>query len=236
MKKRLILFMAASVALLSVAATIRWYSDMVSKPTIADDDGIAIESSFPQYYYFSTFAQFQSNVFSRPAYTLNVSGDATVSNALFTAFQTNGTYIVQPANAHGSITLNTDTEITIAAQSTYYRLTNFVWGVTNMMTMNATNGFITNLYAGYYDVRMSGSINGTTANSQLYECAVFTNNVECTLVEWERTITSIARGSVAAGATVFLPADCAIEVRVKSDAASPDNIVFEHYTLTVTTP
>jgi hypothetical protein len=80
-----------------------------------------------------------------------------------------------------------------------------------------TDGSMTNAVAGRYYIAVNTSFEGAGASS-LYEGAIFTNLVECTVVEWERDV-AITVGSAGANAIVKLPANCRIDYRIKSPDA-----------------
>lgn len=164
-------------------------------------------------------------------------GTLTASNGVYYwVGQTNtGVYtnVWQPKHCWASMMLIGDETVDLVTQSAYVQVTNFDGCFTNGMTCVPTNGVITNLTAGFYQISISGSGLGTTANSQLYEGSIYTNNVECTLIEWQRSVSSVARGSWVADGVLYLPANTRIDTRIKSDAASPDDITLGRYTVTV---
>jgi hypothetical protein len=77
---------------------------------------------------------------------------------------------------------------------------------------------------------LDGLPEGGAPESSLYEGAIFTNNVECMIVEWERDVT-ITVGSASASGIVNLPANCRIGYRIKSPDA--ETAVFHKIQFTV---
>lgn len=184
-----------------------------------------------------------TNIFGYSQFTnaVTISSNLIISQSLII---TNGPVFVpflsgvQPVNAHGSLMMIGDEtmDLSAAGQSVYLAVTNYDAMVTNLFTGSIASGVLTNTYAGWYNIRVAGSGLCTTANAQLYEGGLFTNTVECTLIEWQRSVSSTARGSWAAEGTIYLPAGCRVECKVKSDAAAPDDLVLGRYTLTVSSP
>lgn len=105
-----------------------------------------------------------------------------------------------------------------------YNYTNYTGGVG--IGVGGTN--LTVAVAGKYRVAHWCSFAGPAQAIEL-ECAVFTNGVECTLIEWIRdTSATSAYGSASAEGILDLPANCTVSVRLKCNGTSQTVTVAKH--------
>ena len=119
---------------------------------------------------------------------------------------------------YGSLILSTNQ--TFALQTSVY---------TNLWAYNASRAggsvvlganALTNTVAGDYALDITCSFDGTGGAGDAFECAVFTNNVECSLVEWVRKTSSTDTGSAAATGILPLPANCRVDMRIQNTVGS----------------
>ena len=162
---------------------------------------------------------------------LRVNGNLEFTNGLYSYVGTRK----QPLHSFASLMLVGDENLNLASSGTYYQITNYDAIVTNYFSGVATNGVLTNTIAGYYKVSTTCSFDGSGGVNDLFECAVFTNTVECTLVAWHRKTGSQDTGSAGATGIIYLPANTRVDARIQNTAAS-GTIVLRHFNLTVTTP
>lgn len=133
---------------------------------------------------------------------IDASGTITATNGVF--------------GASGTLSCTTQAVISVVA-STY---TNILFSTADYSKVfggitASTDGALTNAVAGNYMIHIGCSFSGA-GGTTLYEGAVFTNGVECTIVEWERDVSSSSTGNANVMAIVTLPANCRVDFRVKN--------------------
>lgn len=153
------------------------------------------------------------------------------SNAIIGGTLTTTNPIVAP---HACLILSTQWLRSVASSSTYYVISNMNYSEGFQFGLNPTFGTVTNLVAGTYRIFFQASYTGQ--NSHAYEAGLFTNGVECPLIEFKRTMGSAASiGSASASGIISLPANTAIDVRMQ-DATGTGDATIEKFQFTVGTP
>lgn len=167
-------------------------------------------------------------------YGFGLSGSSITSSA-----PTNGIapppYVPQPIGLFGCIHIeNTTNVITIGSAGVYYRLTNFTTVATNGFAAARTNGFMTNLVAGFYRVTMYASV--ISGASDTLEGEFFTGETGQEEVSFFGSFDAPARvRTMSSTGIVYLPANTPLSMRL-NNRTDNDNITVWRAALTVGTP
>jgi len=129
----------------------------------------------------------------------------------------NMTNIVHP---YGTLMLVGDETFSLATNGVYASVTNYDQISVSGFTGNVVTGFLTNQNAGFYNVVLSISFNGSGGAGDIFEGGLFTNNVEASTIEWIRKTGSTDTGSAAAVGTLYLPANTPCNFRIQNTAAT----------------
>src|SRR5574343_1390595 len=130
----------------------------------------------------------------------------------------------------------TNTEaLNLAASATYYTVTNYDVVQATNFTYNLENGTLTNVVAGTYEAHITMSFDGSGGAGDVFECAIFTNGVECTSMEWVRKTSSTDTGSASAVGLIYLPANSYIQQRIQN-TTNTGSITIRRSALMLTTP
>jgi len=156
---------------------------------------------------------------------------ATNGNATFsgTVTATNGM-----ASPYACLIQSTNWTRTISTQDVYYPMTDMNYSAGFRFGLNPASGIVTNLAAGDYKIFFQASYTGQNAHA--YESALFTNGVECPLIEFKRTMGAAAAiGSASASGVIYLPANTVIDVRIQ-DTSGTGDATFSKYQFTIGMP
>jgi hypothetical protein len=145
---------------------------------------------------------------------LLTNGNATISG---TITATNGV-----SGSSGCVILSTNRSINLI-ENTYTNVWNCDYTkAVGAMVVTATNSLVVPV-AGTYRIGLFCSFSTDVAEE--IECAVFTNNVECPLIEFVRTTSVNGIGAAASEGQIALPAGCIVQARVKTATGSGNGVL-----------
>lgn len=159
-------------------------------------------------------------------------GTVTATNGLYSLVDSNGlagTQILSPLGFFGHLGMQTTNTLVTTSSSTYYTVTNWTAAecLTNRFVINAANGFVTNLVAGFYHITYHVSV--LPGNSDTTEAEVFTNETADEDSASFHTYANPSRIATLSGAsTEYLPANTGISLRIKNSSNVTVNIWRAH--------
>ena len=142
-------------------------------------------------------------------------------NVLTTNAQTSITNILDTIQHSSGFISKITPAVLPSSVGVYGVITNFEASILKDFTADLALGSLTNLLEGMTTVGWQLSFDG--GNNDNYEITIFTNMVECPLIEANVTFASTAhKTSSGGGGNMFLPANCRVDLRVKNLSDNDD--------------
>lgn len=179
-----------------------------------------------------------NNYTSLLASNVIASANVIATNAHFSITPTNANAstanFLNPHGLFGGIYMSATNTVTVGSGGTYYNLTNYTTAMTNQFTSISTNGFLTNLVAGYY--RVTAFVSCLGGNSDTLEGEVFVNETGQEYMSVFGSYDNPARvRTMSTTGILYLPANSGVSFRLNNRSGA-NNITVWRAGLTIGTP